>query len=214
MIGGIGTDSNIYVIDGEVVVDTGSGEFFNQAKEEISKIDPHVRLIINTHAHYDHTGGNKKFRDWLKAEIAIHSKDKEALETGKGTLSHMFNSKARTITVDKVLRGGNVIKTQNFSFEVISTPGHTPGSICLYEKHKKILISGDTLFAEGVGRTDLPGGDFMQLYDSLKRLSGLQINYLLPGHGKPKIGGVNFFIKRMLVSMERDMNEKSAIQQR
>ncbi|MEM5835271.1 MAG: MBL fold metallo-hydrolase, partial [Candidatus Aenigmatarchaeota archaeon] len=185
LTGGIGYDSNIYLIDNEVLVDTGTGIFFNEIKEELEnlKIDlKGIHTIVNTHCHFDHSGGDKNFRDLCKAEIAIHEEDKEALETGEGTLAELFGKKQKTVTVDRVLREGDKIKTKNFKFVVISTPGHTKGSICLYEKNKKILISGDTLFADSVGRTDFPTGDRESLIKSLKKLSKLNITYLFPGH--------------------------------
>lgn len=201
---GIGFDSNVYLIDNEILIDTGTGVFFNQIKEELEnlKIDAkEIHMIVNTHCHFDHVGADKNFRDLCKAEIAIHRDDKKALETGRGTLAELFGKKLRTITVDKVLEDGDKIKTKNFSFRVISTPGHTRGSICLYESRKKILISGDTLFADGIGRSDLPNGDRKALKESLKRLSKLDIVYLLPGHGMPKINGIDFLFKQILVRM-------------
>ena len=70
------------------------------------------------------------------------------------------------------------------TFLVIPTPGHSPGSICLYYQKEKVLISGDTLFYLGVGRTDLPGGDARRLAESIGRLEKLHIEYLIPGHGE------------------------------
>ncbi|HNS15808.1 MAG TPA: MBL fold metallo-hydrolase, partial [Syntrophorhabdaceae bacterium] len=70
------------------------------------------------------------------------------------------------------------------AFQVIPTPGHSPGSLCLYWKEKRTLISGDTLFYMGVGRTDLPGGDAELLAESIKRLAELDIEHLIPGHGE------------------------------
>jgi glyoxylase-like metal-dependent hydrolase (beta-lactamase superfamily II) len=130
--------------------------------------------------------------------IFIHEKDRKALETGSGTMAELFKERARTVTADKALRHGSVIKTQNFSFRVIHTPGHTPGSICLYDKNYKILVSGDTLFDGAVGRTDFPGGDKGNLMNSLYKLANYPINYLLPGHGAIKVSGVNFNIKQLL----------------
>ncbi|MFH0832230.1 MAG: MBL fold metallo-hydrolase [Candidatus Aenigmatarchaeota archaeon] len=202
MMGGVGYDSNIYLIDGELIVDSGSGLFFSEIKEEISRLCDvsNIKYIVNTHCHYDHSGANRKFRDWLKTEIAIHENDKESLESGIDTLSEMFGEVARVTTVDRVLKNGSMIRTANFTFEVISTPGHTPGSICLYEKEKKILISGDTLFEDGIGRTDFPGGSKYKLCNSLKKLAKYPVSYLLPGHGMPKVGGVDFLIKQMIVA--------------
>lgn len=200
-IAGIGHSSNIYVIDDEIVVDSGTGEFFTDIKSYIQKNHDtsRMKMIINTHCHYDHSGGDKKLRDWLNASISIHEKDKRALETGRGIAANLFNIVPKIVTVDKALRNGMKIKTKNYSFEVIHTPGHTPGSICLYEREHKILISGDTLFENGVGRFDLPGGDGAELKKSLEKLSSLPITYLLPGHGQPKTSGVNFHIKQVLL---------------
>lgn len=191
-------DSNVYLIDNEIIVDTGTGLFFSQIRQQlIQHFDTSsIRLIVNTHAHFDHTGGNKKFRDWLGCGIAIHRDDKEALETGN-TLAELFGETGKITTVDEALQHGQALKTKKFSFEVLHTPGHTPGSICLYEKQQRILISGDTLFESGVGRTDLQGGSAAQLHRSLETLAAYPAVYLLPGHGNPRTGGISFLVKQM-----------------
>jgi hydroxyacylglutathione hydrolase len=203
IVPGIGNDSNIYIVDNEILVDTGTGEFFHQARKEIeNSVDPkRLKMIVNTHYHFDHTGGNKKFRDWLHTEIAAHEADRDFIERGK-TLSESFHQVAKIVTVDKELKDGNIIRTENFNLVVIHTPGHSAGSICLYEPEKKILISGDTLFDGNVGRVDLPGGNYNELRFSLEKLNKYNIQCLFPGHGSPKIGGVDFMIKKLLISME------------
>lgn len=200
---GFGTDSNIYVIDSEIIVDTGTGEYFHEYRKIIEKaIDvTRLKMVINTHYHYDHTGGNKKFRDWLKIPIAIHRADREFVERGR-TLSETFHQVAKIVTVDKELEDGDTIETENFQLEVIHTPGHSSGSICLYDKERKMLISGDTLFEDTVGRNDLPGGNYNEMRFSLEKLDKLNIQYMFPGHGNFKAGGINFLIKKLLVSME------------
>jgi glyoxylase-like metal-dependent hydrolase (beta-lactamase superfamily II) len=201
LTGGVGNDSNIYIVDNQVVIDTGTGEYFSTLKENLenSGANPRdIHTVINTHCHFDHTGGDRKFRDMCKAKLMIHKDDKKALETGKGTMAEYFNDTAKITTIDKVLKEGDVIKTKNFTLQVISTPGHTPGSICLYEPNKKILFSGDTVFSDGVGRTDLPGGDHKALKESLQKLCDMKIDYLFPGHGIPKMSGVEFHLKQML----------------
>lgn len=196
-------DCNMYLLDGEILVDTGTGMFFSEAKEAFKDKDiSRIKLIVNTHYHFDHTGGNKKFRDWLKADVAIHTADKKYLQTGQ-TLAELWNQKDKVITVDRTLRHGNVLKTDKGKFEVISTPGHTPGSICLYEKERRILITGDTLFDGAVGRTDLPGGDLSAMMESLQRLLDFPAGYLLPGHGEVKIGGIDFLIKQMMARINK-----------
>ncbi len=197
---GVGFDSNVYLIDGEILVDTGSGIYFKEIRDEIENLGFNlnkIRMIINTHSHFDHSGGDKKFRDLLKIPICIHAAEKRNLETGD-VLANMFGKVAKAVTVDRVLQDGDIIETTRFSFRVIHTPGHSPGSICLYDERRKILISGDTLFSDGPGTIDLPGGDKNLMVDSLERLMDLNIMYLLPGHGMPKVGGIIYMIKKSL----------------
>lgn len=204
VLGGIGNESNVYLIDGELLLDTGTGTLFAEMKKYIEKNYDikKIKRIVNTHCHFDHTGANKKFRDWLKAEILVHEKDRHSVETGAKTLAEMFGQTARTTTVDVSLDERNKIKTANFDFEVVWTPGHTPGSICLYERDCKMLFSGDTLFSEAVGRADLPGGSEADLVNSLKKLMDLPVKYLYPGHGPPKSDGVSFMIKQLFYAMK------------
>jgi len=90
---------------------------------------------------------------------------------------------------DILLREGE-LKIGDVVLEVLETPGHSPGSICLYYPEKRALFSGDVIFQDGIGRTDLPGGDSRQLKESIKRLTCLDVEYLLPGHGEPVRGKV------------------------
>ena len=206
LMNGVGYECNMYLIDREVIVDTGTGLFFPQIKENLINLGikpEEIKLIVNTHCHFDHVGANKLFRDWCGCEIAIHKHDAKALERGdsKVTIADLFGKKMRCITVDRKLEEGDEIRTKNFKFEVIETPGHTKGSICLYERKKHILISGDTLFSDGIGRYDLPTGSKKDLQESIRKIAKLKIKYLLPGHGMPKIGGVDFLLKQILARM-------------
>lgn len=202
LFGGVGYDSNIYIVDGEVIIDTGTGDYFTEVKNEIVSMgfDPDkIHTILLTHSHFDHTGGCKKFRDWLrgKAIIAVHGNDRSAVEHGE-TLAEMFGASPRIVTADVSLSDKDVVRTKHFNLEIVHTPGHTPGSICIYDKKRRILFSGDTLFEDGFGRTDYTGGSAEDMVRSLKRLSRLDIEYLLPGHGNPKAGGVKFLIRQIL----------------
>lgn len=176
-IEGVGFDSNVYVIDA-MIVDTGSGENIDYIFDSLKKtgISPQdISLIVNTHCHYDHAGGDRYF----DAKIAMHKEDVAAMEKSydKATIAYLFGRSMDKIKVDYSLNEGDKIS----DFKVIHTPGHTMGSICLYDG--ETLISGDTVFAHGgFGRVDL-GGDLNLMIESLKRLNDLDVDYLLPGHG-------------------------------
>ncbi len=202
LLNGVGFDSNVYIVDGELIVDTGSGMFFQETVDEMMflRLDPRkIKLIINTHHHFDHTGADKLFRDISGADIAIHEADRENLEKGE-TNAEIFGSRAKAVTASRILRDGDIISTRNFTFEVIHTPGHTNGSICLYERSRKILFSGDTLLSDGMANYE-PGYDGDLLKDSLEALLDLRVMYLFPGHGNPKIGGVSLLINKILKDM-------------
>jgi glyoxylase-like metal-dependent hydrolase (beta-lactamase superfamily II) len=178
-IPGRGYDSNCYLIVDKktVLIDTGTGstqKLLN--KQEVASAD--VELIVNTHAHFDHVGGNRLF----EANVAVHKADTLELENGNlyGT-SELFGHKAQS-KVDMVLNDGDIIETGDISLEVIHTPGHTPGSVCLLS-NRGHLFSGDTLFSGGsFGRTDLPGGSTHELFRSLERLKSTTFEFLMPGH--------------------------------
>ena len=159
-IEGIMADSNSYLIDNTdsdseynyILVDAGTGQsnsnLFSKIKEIGIEPDD-IDLIVNTHCHYDHVGGNDFFPN---AKIAIHKIDAIALRDPESelTVSSLFGSIVRRHDVDIELEEGDKIA----NFEVINTPGHTKGGISLYDGD--ILISGDTIFANGgVGRMDI-----------------------------------------------------------
>jgi len=133
-------------------------------------------VIILTHAHPDHTGAVAEVCGELKGFIYMHTLDSEWLK-------EIFGSKFPGM---RNVEDGGILKIGEISFCVWHTPGHTEGSICLYNEKEKILFSGDTLFAEGVGRTDLQGGDEKKLVHSLKRILSLPDEIrIYPGHGEP-----------------------------
>lgn len=177
MIEGMGYDSNIYIFE-DVIVDTGTGDNIQYIKNSLKNAGLSVNdlsLIVNTHNHYDHIGGNRFF----DLEIAMHREDASAVEEGddESTVANMFGRSIKGLKVDRKLEEGDKIH----SFKVLHTPGHTKGGICLYDG--ETLISGDTVFAGGgCGRMDI-GGNVNDMRSSLKRLSHLDVKYLLPGHG-------------------------------
>ncbi len=176
-IPGYNMDSNCYLI-GDMLVDTGTG--FNE-EYLISQIERHgvnrkdISLVVNTHCHFDHIGGNYLFED---AEIAVHELDAISMKNRDdlGTSMNAFENEANS-RVDIELKDGDEIR----GFKIIHTPGHTAGGICLWDGVN--LISGDTVFSHGgVGRFDI-GGNLDDLRQSVFKLTQLDVINLLPGHG-------------------------------
>ncbi len=142
-------------------------------------------LVVLTHGHPDHFGVAEEIRKAIEGKVAIHENDAPILESKILTLRGFMFSATQ---VDQKLKDGDVIKFGKCSLKVFHTPGHSKGSICLYSDTESILFSGDTLFCDGVGRTDLPGGDSAELSRSVKRLLSLPHNVkVFPGHGPATI---------------------------
>lgn len=140
-----------------------------------------IKLIVNTHSHVDHVTGNKEMQDATGAPIAIHESEANALANPNQAMLVMFNAKASPKPT-VLLKDGDAITFGNESVKVIHTPGHTVGGICLY--WPGYVITGDTLFVSGVGRTDLPGGSFEVLQDSIRNILFKlpEDTIVLPGH--------------------------------
>ncbi len=194
-------DSNIYLID-DCVIDTGTGFNFTRLHSILKVLGKNfesIKQVINTHCHFDHIGGNGYF---LKASIAIHENDAPVIENADivKSVADYFDGKLRPRKVDVKLKDGDVIDVGTRKLKVIHTPGHTPGSICLYDEKDGILFSGDTLFSDGIGRTDCPGGDEEALIESLNKLSKLSFKKLLPGHGEPVLENADEILKKILES--------------
>jgi hydroxyacylglutathione hydrolase len=140
-----------------------------------------IKYIVNTHSHIDHVMGNKRMKDLTGAKIIIHEKEAGSLVNQSPQMMQMFNADPSP-PADIVVRDGDIISLGETSLEVIHTPGHSPGSISLY--HNGIVFTGDTLFVGAVGRTDLPGGSWEVLAESIhKRLFTLPDETVVsPGH--------------------------------
>jgi glyoxylase-like metal-dependent hydrolase (beta-lactamase superfamily II) len=142
-----------------------------------------VKYIVNTHGHPDHVCGNGKLKEATGADIVMHVADADFFDQDR--VEQFFSQLGLPASppVDKRVEDGDKITFGNESLEVILTPGHTPGGICLYAPPN--LFTGDTLFAGGVGRTDFPGGNTQQLMTSIKeRLLPLPPETIVwPGHG-------------------------------
>lgn len=137
--------------------------------------------LILTHSHFDHAAAAGDLKE-LGCKILMHKDEYELLKS-QGFTSIFFNIKFKPFKPDFELKGNEIIDLGNIVLKVIHTPGHSPGSICLYEEDKKWLFSGDTVFAYGAfGRVDLPGGNPKALIDSIEKLSKLDVENLYPGH--------------------------------
>lgn len=193
-------DANSYLINGKVLVDTGMN-----TKGLVAEIEKHIdikelELIILTHCHYDHTASAQEIARLSGAKIAIHKDDAPLLKNDSVSAASMFGHRAPSVEPDMLLEDGDRIPAGNGEeLEVIHTPGHTPGGICLYGAESKSLFSGDTVFPNGsIGRTDFQGGSRSQLKVSISRLVELDVRTLYPGHGEVTSDDVNEQIKLSL----------------
>ena len=180
--------TNCYIVGCEetkegVIIDPGGNA--KRILAEVEKLGLKIKYIINTHGHFDHTLANKEVVKATGAPLAIHSADAPMLTEGGGALLFGIIGKASP-PADMMLEEGQVLTLGNIELKVLHTPGHSPGSICLYNEKEGMLFDGDVLFNMGIGRTDLPGGNYHLMMDSLQRLLTLPDETMVyPGHGPP-----------------------------
>lgn len=191
-------DSNIYVVNKKIVIDTGMTAA--HVLPNLEKIMPleNIELIILTHAHYDHSGCASEILSKSGAKLAIHEADVPFLADDDLSCALNFGNKMSNPPVSLVYKGGEKIPVgpnengEEEYLEVIHTPGHTVGCICLYEKNSKTLFSGDTVFSDGgIGRTDFKISAPEKMTESIDILTKLDVENLCPGHGRPTIGNAN-----------------------
>lgn len=175
----VGISSNVYVtnIEGRhYLIDAGGDPELIRYLEPVGIGKGSLGGVILTHGHHDHVRGVSSIPEGA-APVFLSDAD-------RGLAGDCLGKR-----VLQDIGAGKEILTL-LGLETVKTPGHTPGSVCLYSRKERLLISGDTVFSEGFfGRTDLPGGNDGEMMDSLKRLSGMEIEAILPGHGEPILRG-------------------------
>jgi hydroxyacylglutathione hydrolase len=166
-----------------MVIDPG-----DEIEEVLAIIRQHklnVKQIVITHAHIDHVGGAMKLRAVTGAPILLNENDHALLKMLDVQASWLGMAAPGAVNIDASIGDGESLRTGDLEANVLHTPGHTEGSVCLYFPAEKLLIAGDTLFARSIGRTDLPGGSYEKIIRSLKGhvMALPDETIVIPGHG-------------------------------
>ncbi|MCF8142410.1 MAG: MBL fold metallo-hydrolase [Deltaproteobacteria bacterium] len=175
---------NAYFIDNgkRILIDPGHYHLFDHVRDELDRLSlspEDMDMVIITHGHPDHMEGVRIFQD-TDAVVAVSSREMEFIQT---VAPHYGAALGIPDFEPQILLQEGDLKVGDLVFEVIHTPGHSPGSICLYWPERKVLFTGDVVFNNGIGRTDLPGGNGEALKESIQKISRLDVEYLLTGHG-------------------------------
>jgi hydroxyacylglutathione hydrolase len=175
---------NTFFIDGKkkLLIDPGHYHLFGHVRDNLSMLSlspEDIDVVIITHAHPDHMEAVKIFAG-SPTMIAVYSGEMDFIRKVAPHYGEALG--IPNFEPDILLQEGD-LNIGGKRFEVIHTPGHSPGSLCLYWPDEKVLFTGDVVFNQGIGRTDLPGGNGQALKESIKNISGLDVEYLLTGHG-------------------------------
>ncbi|HIH78285.1 MAG TPA: MBL fold metallo-hydrolase [Halobacteria archaeon] len=191
--------SNVYLILDEknVLIDAGADE--RELTSFLMSLGPRrIDLVLLTHVHLDHILALPKILEYLDQsdypiDIAVHEAEIDHINDKDYTAAYLFGiNDLPEVKPTISLKDGNQIDIGNNSLEIIHTPGHSIGSICIYDKKNKNLFSGDTVFSDGnFGRTDLFGGSSSDLISSIERLTRLDVENIYPGHMSPVLGDGN-----------------------
>lgn len=180
--------ANCYIVGSEetheaAIIDPGAE--FNKIDNKLSELGLTAKLIILTHYHGDHIGAVEDFINKYKTKVYIHKEDAEALNNSSMNLSKTMFGKDISIKADVELEDKDEISLGELKFEIIHTPGHTKGGICI--KVGNIMLTGDTLFNNSIGRTDFAGGSFEEIIKSIKEkiFKFDDDTIIYPGHMSP-----------------------------
>jgi glyoxylase-like metal-dependent hydrolase (beta-lactamase superfamily II) len=179
---------NCYILGDEetkeaVVIDPGGDE--DEILEALAFHSLKLKLIIDTHGHFDHVDANQPLKDATGAQIAIHALDAHMLSQPSAEAMFFTGNRLRLSAADILLKENDVLTFGPYRLKVLHTPGHTPGHITLLMENQPLLYVGDLLFQGSIGRTDFPGGSFDALISSVKtKIFPLGDHYtVFPGHG-------------------------------
>jgi glyoxylase-like metal-dependent hydrolase (beta-lactamase superfamily II) len=178
---------NAYLIDGpsRVLIDPGHRAQFEHVQQGLEQLELSVNdidLVICTHAHPDHLEAVALFKD-TPTLFTLHETEWQWAVTIGKQMSAAYGIDIDDFRPDFFLKAGT-LSLDGLELDIIHTPGHSPGSVTLYWPLQKALFTGDLIFKEGLGRTDLPGGDGSKLKESIKGLKDLDVEWLLSGHGE------------------------------
>jgi len=155
-------------------------------RDFLTKNNVILDYIVITHGHYDHlTGFENLIKEFPDALVSCGKNETQHFSDIDANVSYLFEDPKTYTIPNTLLKDGDEIKLLDESFKVLETPGHTPGSICLYNEAKKILFTGDLLFLNGIGRTDFKYGDYHTIVASLRRIAELPGDTVFySGHGE------------------------------
>lgn len=176
---------NTYLIDGplRVLIDPGHAALFEHVRRGLADLDltpEAIDVVVCTHPHPDHIEAARFFAP--AAAITMHAEAWQMVQQTASFLGVGPTRELEALTPAFFLQEGS-LRLASLDLQVYHTPGHAPGSICLYWPARKALFCGDLIFREGIGRTDLPGGDGAQLKTSILRMAALDVELVLTGHG-------------------------------
>jgi hydroxyacylglutathione hydrolase len=200
-VSGAAFDGNVYLILDKRPILVDAGMMAGPTLKNIKKfIDPaKIEMIVLTHCHHDHSGAAPALKEATGARLLLSEKEVGAVGDDLASVAYLFGEQAPVYEVDETLKEGMVLDIGEWKLQVLETPGHSLGSLCLFEKDKKVLFSGDTVFPDGnIGRTDMCGGDTSQLVRSIERLTELDVSTMYPGHMEITSDNVNRQIQMSL----------------
>jgi glyoxylase-like metal-dependent hydrolase (beta-lactamase superfamily II) len=184
---------NTVVIGGQekIIIDPGLSHLWpyleKSIEEETGIKAGDFSLVIHTHSHPDHMAAGACLEINNGVPQAMTQEEKTYLEGPGQNIYNWFGLDLPTGSISRILKEGT-LELGDKELEIYLTPGHTPGSICIYDPHNKILITGDLIFSRSFGRVDLAGCDPKLLSESIRRMEALEIQAIVPGHGPSVIG--------------------------